>query len=174
MMTDSQAARSASSDRRKQRESANARQGGLRVTGRRAVPEASSPATRAIMKGNRGRDTKPELSLRSLLHARGLRYRVGPQIRVGGIRTHPDLLFSGARLAIFIDGCFWHMCARHRTLPRTNSAYWLPKLQRSVERDRAATTALEAAGWRVLRLWEHLSADEMLARVLSALGTGIP
>lgn len=104
-----------------------------------------------LMSRIRGRDTRPELILRRAVWSLGLRYRL--QVRVG--RTRPDLLFVGARLAVFLDGCFWHGCPEHYVAPRSSREFWSRKLRQNVERDRRATKWLEAAGWRVLRLWEH-------------------
>lgn len=99
----------------------------------------------------KGRDTRPEILLRKALWRRGLRYRVNK--RIEGIR--PDVVFIGSRLAVFADGCFWHACPLHGTQPVTNQEYWRKKLRRNVERDAENNRALQEAGWRVLRLWEH-------------------
>jgi DNA mismatch endonuclease (patch repair protein) len=99
----------------------------------------------------RGRDTAPELLLRRSLWQRGLRYRL--QRRVNGCR--PDLIFPRKKVAVFVDGCFWHGCPRHYTRPKTSRAFWQEKLRANVERDRRQTLALESIGWRVVRLWEH-------------------
>ncbi len=116
------------------------------------------------MQANRSRDTSPELALRRLLHASGLRYRVSarplPQLR----RT-ADLVFRPARVAVFVDGCFWHQCPEHATSPRTNSDYWAPKLVRNVERDRQTDRLLDDAGWMSVRVWEHEDAGEAAARI---------
>lgn len=100
------------------------------------------------------RDTEPEMALRRELHARGLRYRV--QVRVPGNRRRTvDIAFTRARLAVFVDGCFWHGCPEHGILPRTNSEWWTWKIARNVARDQDTTRLLENSGWSVLRLWEH-------------------
>lgn len=120
------------------------------------------------MLGNRRRDTAPELAVRRRLHAAGLRYRVdfAPTSRK---RRRADIVFTRLRIAIFIDGCFWHGCPKHRTSPKANSDYWGPKLLRNVERDRETTAALLADGWIVLRYWEHedpaVVAADIIARV---------
>ncbi|SET98250.1 T/G mismatch-specific endonuclease [Geodermatophilus poikilotrophus] len=106
------------------------------------------------MVANRGRDTAPELAVRRLVHARGLRYFVGrPPLK--GLRRTADLLFPRRRLAVFIDGCFWHRCPEHFQMPAANRDYWEPKIARNVERDRETDRRLAEAGWRVLRCWEH-------------------
>ena len=132
-------------------------------------PFPSSAAVSAAMRGNRKRDTGPELKLRSLLHRRGLRFRVNQELIVPGLRVRPDIVFVGRRLAVFVDGCFWHSCRWHGTRPRVNTHYWLPKLARVKARDRKVRRLLTRAGWTVVRLWEHvppeLSAD-LIRRVL--------
>lgn len=122
------------------------------------------------MAANRHRDTSPELALRSALHARGLRFRVDYPIRVPGRRPiRPDVVFTRARTAVFVDGCFWHSCPQHGTLPKSNEDYWLPKLARNRERDEQADRMLADAGWHVVRIWEHESVGDAIERVLEAL-----
>lgn len=116
------------------------------------------------MRGNRRRDTQPELALRSILHRRGLRYLVDATVR--GSKPHrPDVVFRGARVAVFIDGCFWHGCREHYHAPATNSAYWEAKISSNIDRDRSTDLDLASAGWAVLRVWEHqpahAAADEV-------------
>lgn len=124
------------------------------------------------MRANRRRDTGPERRIRKLLHARGLRYRVDFPIRIGGARpVRPDVVFTRARLAVFIDGCFWHGCPDHKGSPKTNGHYWGPKLTGNADRDRRQTRALSEASWTVLRFWEHESSEavaEEIARVYAA------
>jgi DNA mismatch endonuclease (patch repair protein) len=115
---------------------------------------ATNEGTRRSMLGNKARDTKPELAVRRLLHARGLRYRVDYRPSLN-LRGRADIVFTKRRTAIFIDGCFWHSCPIHATSPKANADYWLPKLARNVERDVEATTKLRVEGWTVLRFWEH-------------------
>jgi len=115
---------------------------------------ASSPRVRRSMQSNRGRDTALELRVRSALHRAGLRYRV--HVRpVPGLRCTADVLFPRDRVAIFIDGCFWHSCPEHATRPMTNEAWWNRKLTATRERDQRNTEVLLEAGWHVLRVWEH-------------------
>lgn len=116
----------------------------------------------------RGKDTKPELALRSLLWRQGLRYRLG--LRVMGIR--PDLVFPRQRVAVFVDGCFWHGCPLHYTRPRTSERFWAEKLRSNVTRDTEQTMRLESAGWRVVRVWEHAiwsASREVVDRIQLAL-----
>ncbi|WP_366928436.1 very short patch repair endonuclease [Cellulomonas sp.] len=131
-------------------------------------PGASSPSVSERMSAARRRDTKPELDVRRILHARGLRYRVNYPVP-GLPRRTIDIAFTRSRIAIFLDGCFWHGCPEHGTQPRANSDWWLTKLRRNVVRDTDTNHVLESAGWRVLRYWEHeeawVIADEINAVV---------
>jgi DNA mismatch endonuclease (patch repair protein) len=135
----------------------------------RAYPQPTSAAVSAVMRGNRRRDTRPEVLLRSLLHARGYRFRKDLAITVGGGRVRPDVVFTRRRVAIFVDGCFWHGCPTHGTRPKANGWYWAPKLARNQERDRRVDGWLREAGWVVVRIWEHELAEAALARILTAL-----
>jgi DNA mismatch endonuclease (patch repair protein) len=132
-------------------------------------PHPSSAAASAVMRGNRRSGTRPELALRALLHARGHRYRVDHRVDVAGTRVRPDLVFTRWRLAVFVDGCFWHRCPEHGTRPGHNPGYWAPKLDGNVARDRRVDAALTGAGWRVLRLWEHEPPEQAAERVEAAL-----
>ena len=132
------------------------------------VPWASSEAIRKTMIGNKRRDTIPELAVRRLLHARGLRYRVD-LAPLKGYRRRADVVFTRSKVAIFIDGCFWHGCAIHYRVPGTNAGYWEPKIARNVERDAETTVALIAAGWRVLRYWEHQRPAEIVEDIVLEL-----
>ena len=116
------------------------------------------------MQDQRARDTTPELELRRRLHALGLRYRVD-QAPLPGLRRRADLVFGPARVAVFVDGCFWHSCPQHGNQPRINSEYWAPKLQRNRERDADTDARLRAAGWEVVRAWEHERPGEAADRV---------
>jgi DNA mismatch endonuclease (patch repair protein) len=125
------------------------------------------PLTRSeIMARVHRRDTGPERSIRSALHAAGLRFRV--DCRIEGV--HADIVHGPSRVLIFIDGCFWHGCPRHGSQPKTNRAYWLPKLAANRDRDRRQTKLLRRAGWRVVRLWEHqcqTPTPQVVARVMT-------
>ena len=122
------------------------------------------------MRANRRTDTKPELALRRALHSRGYRYRKDYRLDLaGGNRVRPDIAFTARRVAVFVDGCFWHCCPQHGSKPAVNVGYWDPKLRRNVERDRVADTALAAAGWEVVRIWEHEPVADAVAAVLAAL-----
>jgi len=126
-------------------------------------------AVRAVMRGNRRRDTRPERALRSALHRLGYRFRTDFLIREGGARVRPDVVFTRRRVAVFIDGCFWHCCPQHSNSPSVNRGYWGPKLERNVARDDRNNAALEAAGWKVVRIWEHEPLEVGVALVRQAL-----
>ena len=113
------------------------------------------------MRRVRGKNTSPELLLRKALWKAGLRYRLQLPTPVG----RPDIVFPGPRVAIFVDGCFWHGCPKHYSRPRSRSSFWSEKLSSNVERDRRQTLELEASGWTVLRLWEHEVFSELAATV---------
>jgi DNA mismatch endonuclease, patch repair protein len=132
-------------------------------------PHPTSLEVSARMRRNRRRDTAPEIALRSELHGRGLRFRKDLPLRVSGRIVRPDIAFTRVRLAVFVDGCFWHACPIHGNQPRANSDYWRPKLARNVARDRAVDRALHAAGWCVLRAWEHEPPAVVADRVEAAL-----
>jgi DNA mismatch endonuclease, patch repair protein len=123
-------------------------------------PYPESGASSNAVRANRRRDTKPEKRLRSLLHRRGYRFRKDMAIEVSGLRVRPDVVFTRRKVAVFVDGCFWHRCPEHASSPRANSAYWGPKLDRNVERDRLVDERLQEAGWHVVRIWEHVPPEE--------------
>ncbi len=106
------------------------------------------------MQQQRRRDTKPEVALRRELHRRGLRFRVDHP-PISGLRRRADIVFGPPRVAVFVDGCFWHMCPEHSTLPTSNADWWLQKLSANVARDRDTDARLKAAGWLVVRVFEH-------------------
>jgi DNA mismatch endonuclease, patch repair protein len=119
------------------------------------------------MQGNRSRDTRPELAIRSALHRLGRRFRVN-------VRPDPtvprsaDVVLRRARLAVFVDGCFWHGCPDHFRTPGSNSDYWRGKIGANVARDRDTDRRLQARGWRTIRVWEHESVPSAVARILDA------
>ncbi len=137
---------------------------------RPAYPHPSSAGRSANMKANRRVDTKPELALRRALHGLGYRYRKDYRLDLAeGVRVRPDIVFTARKVAVFVDGCFWHCCPDHGTQPAANTWYWEPKLRRNVDRDRAADAALGRAGWTVIRFWEHESIDAAVAGVVDVL-----
>ncbi|MDX1888144.1 very short patch repair endonuclease [Mycolicibacterium sp. 050158] len=125
---------------------------------------ASSPEARARMQSNKSRDTKPELALRSAVHARGLRYRVSAK-PLAGVRRTADLVFPRAKVAVFLDGCFWHGCPEHHTVASANAKFWADKVQANRARDRDTDGRLDAAGWVSVRIWEHEDPVDAAQRV---------
>jgi DNA mismatch endonuclease (patch repair protein) len=114
------------------------------------------------------RDTVPEVAVRKLLHAAGLRYRVN--IPVPGMRRRSvDIVFPRLKVAVFIDGCFWHGCPQHATQPKSNAEWWRAKLEANVARDLETTRHLQDQGWTVLRFWEHQPPSEVAAAVRAAV-----
>jgi DNA mismatch endonuclease (patch repair protein) len=125
-------------------------------------------ATRRRMSRQRSRDTDPERVLRSTLHRMGLRFRVHRR-PVAGVRREADVVFPAARVAVFVDGCFWHRCPEHATFPRNNGAWWEAKLGANVARDADTDRRLLEAGWAVVRVWEHEDAPAAAARVAAVV-----
>jgi DNA mismatch endonuclease, patch repair protein len=126
------------------------------------------PETRRRMKSVRQAHTNIEREVRSVLFRLGLRFRVN-RIVVPGSRRRADVVFAKSRLAIFIDGCFWHSCPQHKTMPKTNTRWWRAKLAANVKRDRDSDRELRKYGWKVIRVWEHQCTDTVARRVLKAL-----
>lgn len=112
------------------------------------------------MRANRRVDTNPERRLRSALHARGMRFRKDLRVDLEALKVRVDVAFPKARVAVFVDGCFWHCCPIHGTQPRANESFWAAKLKRNVERDHHVNDALSEAGWDVVRVWEHEPPDK--------------
>lgn len=129
---------------------------------------ASSDHARRSMQGNRSRDTQAELAVRRLVHAMGLRYRVNAR-PIPSLRRTADLLFTRAKVAVFIDGCFWHGCPDHHRQPTANSDYWVAKVERNRQRDAATDITLTEAGWTVLRFWEHEPPEQVAQSVREAV-----
>ncbi len=129
---------------------------------------ASSEARRRNMQAIRSRDTKPEKLIRRLVHAHGLRYRVAAR-PLPSLRRTADMVFRPVKVAVFIDGCYWHGCPEHYVPPKTNPGYWSEKVVRNVERDRDTDRQLREAGWLVLRFWEHESAEKCSLAICEAV-----
>ena len=121
------------------------------------------------MQGNRRVDTAPEVNLRRALHASGLRFRKDFVVTAEDAKAKADIVFTRHRLAVFIDGCFWHGCPTHCRMPTRNRDYWEAKIGRNRERDERVTAALTASGWQVVRIWEHEPIERGIARVRAAL-----
>lgn len=133
-------------------------------------PEPPSQAVRNHMVAQRRKDTAPEVALRRVLFADGFRYRVNYKVP-GSPRRTIDIAFPGRRVAVFIDGCFWHGCPEHSVAPKHNAAWWAKKLAANHDRDLNTTALLERQGWVVLRFWEH---EELLveATTVESVVTG--
>ena len=115
-------------------------------------PAATSPAVRKSMQGNKSKDTKPELIVRKLLRQAGY---PGYRLQWKKAPGRPDIAYPGRRIAIFVNGCFWHRCPKCKLpIPKTNPEYWTEKFDRNVERDRRKAAELEEEGWKVLTIWE--------------------
>lgn len=127
-------------------------------------PRPSSAAAARRMRATRQRDTTAELEIRRLLHRKGLRYRIDERV-IPDLRSRADIVFRRARVAVFIDGCFWHCCPRHRTFPRSNASWWRDKLNQNQERDRRTASRLRKEGWKVLRIWEHIDPRQAAQRI---------
>ncbi len=128
-------------------------------------PWASSTASRAVMQANRRRDTRPEMAVRRLVHASGLRYRVDAK-PLPELNRRADLVFRRAKVAVFVDGCYWHGCPEHGTTSRTNPEYWAQKIRRNKERDAETDELLDKEGWDVIRVWEHECPEDVAGRIV--------
>lgn len=130
------------------------------------VPKAKNVEVRRRMQLTPRRDTTTELAIRSAVYAHGLRYKV--HWPLPGLRRRADLAFPSKRIAVFVDGCFWHGCARHMTWPKNNAAWWRDKIEANRARDRDTNARLRRAGWTVVRVWEHEPAHLAARRILRA------
>ncbi|MBY6683497.1 DNA mismatch endonuclease Vsr [Rhodococcus sp. BP-316] len=128
-------------------------------------------ATSARFKKQKRRDTKPEVALRKELHRAGLRYFVD-KAPLKGMRRRADVVFPRRRVAVYVDGCFWHSCPEHATHPRNNAQWWADKLAANVARDRDTDRRLDEAGWTVVRIWEHEDPAVAAERVTEAVRPG--
>lgn len=129
---------------------------------------ATTAEVRTRMSRQKSRDTAVELALRKALHATGARYRVHRR-PVKGVRREADIVFGPARVAVFVDGCFWHGCPLHATWPKNNSEFWRAKIEGNRRRDADTDARLAEAGWSTVRVWEHEDADEAAVRVLAVV-----
>ena len=131
---------------------------------RDAPPKASSSEALRRMRSTRQRDTAAEIELRRVLHAHGLRYRVNKSI-LPNVRRRADIVFIGAGVAVFVDGCFWHCCPTHQSFPKANKEWWAAKLKANRLRDKDTDRRLLRSGWRVVHVWEHESPTEAAERI---------
>lgn len=118
------------------------------------------------MQSNRRSNTRPELLIRSALHRRGLRFRKDHPIVLADGKVRPDIVFTRKRIAVFIDGCFWHGCPSHFVPPKTNQDYWVPKIARNIDRDRRRDSQLAFEGWIVARIWEHETLADAVRKIV--------
>lgn len=130
---------------------------------------ASSVAAREVMRANRSRDTRPERLLRSLLHAHGLRYRVNAR-PLPELRRTADVVFRKARVAVFVDGCYWHGCPEHYRPAKRRSDFWRDKIEGNRARDADTNQRLREQGWTVIRVWEHEDPAEACERITHLIG----
>ena len=128
-------------------------------------PAASSEEVSRRMRSVRQRDTEPEVAIRRILYAHGLRFRVHRQV-IPNSRLRADIIFAGAKVVAFIDGCFWHCCPIHRSFPKANGKWWAAKLQENCRRDAKADDQLRSAGWYVERVWEHELPEDAAQRII--------
>lgn len=133
---------------------------------RRATPSSAEASRR--MQRVRQKDTSAERALRHELHAFGLRYRLQVPV-LSKPRRVADVTFIGARVAVFVDGCFWHGCARHATWPKQNAEFWRAKIVANQERDRDTDARLRADGWEVVRVWAHETPREAASRIAAVV-----
>lgn len=115
----------------------------------------------------RSKNTKPEIALRKLLWNMGYRYRINYKLK-----GNPDIVFPSKRVAVFVDGCFWHKCPEHFVNPKSNSKFWINKINSNVERDKKVNQELQSMGWKVLRYWEHeikCSEENLVNKLLQEL-----
>ena len=129
-------------------------------------PTPSSPEVSRRMAATRGWDNRAERVIRSALHRRGLRFRIQCRLIPGSRRT-VDIALSRARLAIFVDGCFWHDCPDHGSRPKSNAEWWRRKMRENVARDRDTNQRLQDLGWQVIRVWEHEDPEEATDRIVA-------
>jgi len=126
----------------------------------------TTPETRARMSRQKNRNTQVEMALRRALHAAGLRYRVHRR-PLKSVRREADVVFGPAKVAVFVDGCFWHGCPAHATWPKNNADVWRTKIEGNRRRDQDTDRRLASAGWMSVRVWEHEDPVEAAARVLA-------
>jgi len=131
----------------------------------KTVPLSTTPERSLLMARVRRSGTAPELALRAALHRAGYRYRLNSG---SGLPGTPDVVLRRFRLAIFVDGCFWHGCRQHGSLAKTNTEFWTTKILRNRQRDMEVDKALKRLGWKVCRVWEHevrFQMDHILRRI---------
>jgi DNA mismatch endonuclease (patch repair protein) len=138
------------------------------MTRNRGTPQPKDPATSQRLSRVRQRDTAFEKALRCELHRRGMRFRVQARL-IPELRRTADIVFRSARVAVFVDGCFWHCCPEHATYPKNNADWWRAKLEANVARDRDTDQRLRKLGWLSVRIWEHESVESAVERVATVV-----
>ncbi len=139
----------------------------------RGLPPPSSEQARRRMQTTGRRDTAPELALRASLTAMGASFEVD-QAPVDSLARRADIVFRKARLAVYVDGCFWHGCPEHATWPKANADFWRAKIEANRVRDLDTDRRLREAGWRVFRFWEHEAASDAASTIAAALDINAP
>jgi len=143
-----------------------------RLSIRARAPAASSPLVRRVMVANYGGNTTPERVLRSALRRAAMKFRRECEV-LPKLRCKADVVFPAERVCVFVDGCFWHGCRLHFTVPKTHSSWWKEKVEDNRRRDRRKTAKLRAAGWEVIRLWEHQIVPSSMPRVIKRIASVI-
>lgn len=136
------------------------------------MPDRADYPRSRVMRQVRSTNTAPEVRVRSALHRLGVRFRLDQPIALDhGRAIRSDLTFRSLKVAVFVDGCFWHGCSTHCRLPSSNREYWTAKIGRNIERDRETTERLEASGWTVVRVWEHEDSETAASRIQGAVNS---
>jgi len=131
-------------------------------------PKPSSNAAIKRMKAAKPKDTAPEKALRSALHKKGLRFRIDVK-PIKKLNRKADILFRPSRVAVFVDGCFWHGCPIHGTQAKANAEFWAQKIKKNKKRDKDTVIRLKRAGWKVIRVWEHENPEEIAQEIYNII-----
>jgi DNA mismatch endonuclease, patch repair protein len=132
-------------------------------------PSPSSDKVIRVMQSNRRTDTIPEKKIRSALFKRGYRFRKDYLIKTVGTKCRPDVVFPRKKVAVFVDGCFWHGCPAHGTWPKSNADFWRVKIENTKKRDNDNDCSLRETGWMVVRIWEHEIPEEAADKIAEAV-----
>ena len=128
-------------------------------------PPATTLTTKKVMRANKGKNTKPELRIRRIVHASGLRYRVDYRPEES-LNRRGDLVFLRSKVVVFIHGCFWHGCPKHFSVPKSNKSFWKTKIDTNQKRDKETQWYLQKKGWKVVTIWEHSSPEKEAAKII--------